>query len=297
MTRRAIGPRPVLMSLLAALVGLFGLAGPSPASAATQIGETFDPGTGAFCSAPFTVLQSASPQALYAAPFAGVITSWSFRADALPPRVKLKVGRFAGGDAFTIVGESSLILPTPTILNTFPVRIPVHSADAIGLYVDTSGFCGRPAGGFLDHFRSEDTQPGTTATFTQEGNFQFDISAALEPDADRDGFGDETQDRCPSEAFTRDSCPDRASPQTTINKGPKGKIKAARKKAKVRVQFSSSEPGSSFQCALDRRRFGGCSSPFRKRMGGGQHTFRARATDPAGNTDPTPAKLKFRVVS
>ena len=33
------------------------------------------------------------------------------------------------------------------------------------------------------------------------------MNADVEPDADRDGFGDETQDACPSNPFTQAACP------------------------------------------------------------------------------------------
>jgi hypothetical protein len=35
----------------------------------------------------------------------------------------------------------------------------------------------------------------------------LDLSATLEPDADHDGFGDETQDQCPTNASTQGACP------------------------------------------------------------------------------------------
>ena len=38
------------------------------------------------------------------------------------------------------------------------------------------------------------------------------ISALVEPDADQDGFGDETQDQCPGVAGTVDGCPPPAPP-------------------------------------------------------------------------------------
>jgi hypothetical protein len=36
-------------------------------------------------------------------------------------------------------------------------------------------------------------------------------SAVIEPDADRDGFGDETQDRWPASAAAQGRCPAKAS--------------------------------------------------------------------------------------
>ena len=43
------------------------------------------------------------------------------------------------------------------------------------------------------------------------------LSADIEPDADHDGFGDETQDKCPTDATTHDACPDKTAPTTTLS--------------------------------------------------------------------------------
>jgi hypothetical protein len=54
--------------------------------------------------------------------------------------------------------------------------------------------------------------------------------------------------------------------------------------------FTSSEGGSLFECRLDGGAWEGCTSP--RTYAGlrlGNHSFSVRATDPAGNTDPTPA--------
>ena len=60
------------------------------------------------------------------------------------------------------------------------------------------------------------------------------------------------------------------------------------------LKFSSDEPGSTFRCRLDRKQMKPCSSPKRyKRLSEGEHRFKVRATDPAGNPDPTPAKRRF----
>ena len=78
---------------LSVVVGLIGLAGPSAAGAATQIGQTFAPATG--CTDIQTQFQTATAGASYAAPIPGVITSWSFLAGSspAPPQLKLKVAR------------------------------------------------------------------------------------------------------------------------------------------------------------------------------------------------------------
>jgi hypothetical protein len=82
-------------------------------------------------------------------------------------------------------------------------------------------------------------------------------------------------------------------PETRILKAPKGKIRTHR----VKFRFSSDEPGSSFRCKLDRRKFSRCSSPksYRK-LKAGKHVFRVFAIDSAGNRDPSPAKRTFRIL-
>lgn len=86
---------------------------------------------------------------------------------------------------------------------------------------------------------------------------------------------------------------DTSAPQTKITKGPKRKIA----EHTVKVKFRSSEYGSSFRCKLDKQHYKRCTSPRKlKRLEEGRHKFRVRATDAAGNPDPTPAKVKFKVV-
>jgi hypothetical protein len=62
-------------------------------------------------------------------------------------------------------------------------------------------------------------------------------------------------------------------------------------------RFGSSEADSSFECRVDRRRFLPCASPFTVMpLALGRHTFRVRARDDSGQTDPSPAAYSFRVL-
>jgi Tol biopolymer transport system component len=82
-------------------------------------------------------------------------------------------------------------------------------------------------------------------------------------------------------------------PQTEITKAPKNRTS----KRKARYRFESSQPGSRFECKLDRKAFKPCDSPRRyKRLQARRHRFKVRAVDAAGNADPTPAKDRFRVL-
>jgi hypothetical protein len=86
---------------------------------------------------------------------------------------------------------------------------------------------------------------------------------------------------------------DTVAPNTKIGHGPPHRTRA--RQAKFR--FSSSERGSRFECKVDRGRFRPCSSPFQRMVkAGARHLFRVRATDAAGNVDPTPARYRWRVL-
>ena len=61
--------------------------------------------------------------------------------------------------------------------------------------------------------------------------------------------------------------------------------------------FSSSESGSTFQCSLDSGPLAGCTAPKSySSLGVGAHIFSVKATDAAGNTDPSPATREWTVV-
>ena len=85
---------------------------------------------------------------------------------------------------------------------------------------------------------------------------------------------------------------DTTPPDTAITKGPKAKTK----KKSATFEFSSTEPGSSFSCVLDgSETFKPCASPTTFNVKKGKHIFEVRATDAAGNADPTPASYSWKV--
>ncbi|MGB2952711.1 MAG: chitobiase/beta-hexosaminidase C-terminal domain-containing protein, partial [Gaiellaceae bacterium] len=87
---------------------------------------------------------------------------------------------------------------------------------------------------------------------------------------------------------------DTVAPNTTISSGPSDPTAST----SASLAFTSSESGSTFECSLDGGAYSGCSSPAAySGLADGSHTFSVRATDPAGNTDPTPASLTWTVDS
>jgi FG-GAP-like repeat len=85
---------------------------------------------------------------------------------------------------------------------------------------------------------------------------------------------------------------DNAPPQTKIVKEPANKTS----KAKAKYKFKSTEPNSTFECKFDKKKLKSCKSPAKYSVDDGKHKFAVQATDAAGNTDPSPAKDKFKVV-
>jgi hypothetical protein len=85
---------------------------------------------------------------------------------------------------------------------------------------------------------------------------------------------------------------DTSIPQTTIDSGPSGTTNDPT----PTFAFSSTKAGSSFECRVDSGSYAVCGSPqTTARLADGSHTFSVRATDPAGNPDPTPARRSFTV--
>jgi Ca2+-binding RTX toxin-like protein len=172
------------------------MAAPSGAGAATTIGATFTPTDGTFfCGANRTRLEVASPANSYAAPTDGVITQWNFQAPASTSPMRFKVARPTGGISYLMIGESDLVTPVANILNSYFVRIPVNAGDIIGNYTQNQTLCGGPQSGSTVRFIAGDVKPPTQTDFPNAATGGgLDLSALLEPDCDKDGLGDETQD-------------------------------------------------------------------------------------------------------
>jgi glucose/arabinose dehydrogenase/PKD repeat protein len=87
---------------------------------------------------------------------------------------------------------------------------------------------------------------------------------------------------------------DTTPPETTITSGPPATTTATT----AAFAFSASESGSTFACSLDSGAFAPCMSPQSySGLAPGTHTFQVRATDVAGNVDPTPASQTWTVTA
>ncbi len=83
-----------------------------------------------------------------------------------------------------------------------------------------------------------------------------------------------------------------SAPDTYVDSGPADPTT----ETQADFTFSADDPSATFECSLDGGGWAPCSSP--KALTGlaaGTHTFEARAVDPAGNVDPTPAAHAWTV--
>jgi len=88
---------------------------------------------------------------------------------------------------------------------------------------------------------------------------------------------------------------DLIAPDTFILAEPMGSTTTA---SVASFSLSASESDVTYACSLDSAPFTSCQTP--KNYAGlayGAHTFRARATDPSGNTDPTPASFAWTITT
>lgn len=220
-------------------VGLLAAMAP-PAFAATTVGQAAPSSAtpAANCSG-LVGVQTASGAGApsYTIPSDGVLTGYTTRATSFPAAAtQLVVFHHTAGVNYTVVGSSDMNHLTPSALDHFPARISVLSGDLLGIQVPNGSnwchFTGVPgdAHSFSPPF---DPQPGTvfTPNFATTGQ-RWNIEATLEADADHDGFGDETQDQCPTVATTQGPCP--VAPVTPVTKSKcKHKTKKHKRSAAI----------------------------------------------------------------
>jgi hypothetical protein len=187
----------------------------SSASAATEIGSDCQ-ATSGLSGYTFVQLKRVSFVGLpLAAPSAGVVTKWKVNS-AVPTVVgqKLQILRSTGNpNEFQTVAESAPGAVSQG-LNSFDTRIPIQAGDrpaaaaAPGGSVPAPLYCstGNP-GDEMGTLATASTL-GTTNTYPPAAGLVAAISAIVEPDADNDGYGDETQVKFPrSAAVQATACP------------------------------------------------------------------------------------------
>ena len=198
----------------------------NPAHAATTIGSGLSAraNLSVACGVPgepnslCTVMQTELPDRPITAPTDGVIVRWRVRA-ATAGEVRLRVMRPVGNGRFAGAGTSApLTLFAPTSPGQdqaylSSTRLPVVQGDYIGLNRErrAGAVYAQRAGDAFDVLQFDFPVPDgeSEAPDTSQKGVELLLNADIEADKDGDGWGDETQDNCPSVANdqTDNPCP------------------------------------------------------------------------------------------
>jgi hypothetical protein len=183
---------------------------------------------------------------------------------------------------FEFTGTDDLTLPAQL---TFQCR--VDSTNELDWFECTSPF------NLLDLYTYADPQmaPGEH-TFEVRA---IDMAEPPNPDPNFEGNVDPTPD-----THTWTMVADTVAPGTGILSGPLATVGAG---AEIPIEFfgtdnATPELALAFECAVDAAPFAACESPaLLQGLAPGEHTFRVRAVDLAGNADATPATRTFTVMA
>jgi len=202
------------MSRVAVLAALTTTLGAASAQASTTIGSlptgspTIDSCTG---GSPTTVWQNQAPTGVVTAQSSGVITTVRTQQSATQAghHFKVKVVDFIDrsfSPAATVTVRASsdpLAIAGTGTPESFAVRIPIAAGQGIAMFSSESFDCDYSTSDSNDQVLfNGDPEPGVgTSVSAQDGgtSARVPLEATIEPDADGDGFGDETQDACPGD--------------------------------------------------------------------------------------------------
>lgn len=184
---------------LALVVAAVLLALPTSASAAVSLGQTYPAADTCGANTGNVQLSGAAPGYRIDAP--GVITELRTEGQTATG-MRLHVFRPRGSGAYTVLG-SVAVTPAPGVIRV-PAQIAVQPGDLLGnsSAADPDVRCGITTTSADDivAYRNAPTPDSGDTTFTGAQSGRLNVAATLEPDGDGDGYGDETQDRCPDDA-------------------------------------------------------------------------------------------------
>lgn len=157
------------------------------------------------------------------APVDGVVTSVRLRAYATgaPTPVTLRVASIArpnpleettANAAATATG-ATVTIPvdddgTDVPVHEFVTRMPIARGQHLGIDNTTVNAVYASSGSKFTYAFYPLLVDGQAARPSSDVTEELEIAATIEPDADRDGFGDETQDRCSTDATRQGACSD-----------------------------------------------------------------------------------------
>jgi len=169
------------------------------------------------------------------APFDGVITKFRYFAYAYeePGQITFRVANITQQSPDSALATAAGTGPTVTLpaiaegeepsISEVSARLPVKAGQQLAVDISKSiAIIYDPDGCKFSYVFAPPLMEGTGQRGSTEAACQLLVQATIEPDADHDGFGDETQDQCPTQAATQGPC-DTTPPGVTGLKVTKGK--------------------------------------------------------------------------
>jgi hypothetical protein len=166
-----------------------------------------------------------------AAPFNGVVVRWrvlnadtgSYRARVVSFNPGSSGGMYRAYDIRRSSAAQSVTAPAGPLfskISSFPTRLPIAVGEYVALSGGVTGEGFQASTGEATYSATNEVGDGLTATGeTHDGTVMYD--ADIEPDVDGDGYGDVSQDRCPTSASIHEApCP--APPPTEGGRGEAG---------------------------------------------------------------------------
>jgi Ca2+-binding RTX toxin-like protein len=188
--------------LLSAGAATLALALPAAAAGKVTIGEdTRVAASGsAGCVGACTVATLQHPTSALAVPFDGVVVRWRVRGAGPPSQISLRVlRRPVGGGAFSGAGTSAPAAVIAGGERTFDTALPTLAGDLIALNLPGSasvelrtGLLGASWVSWIPQLGDAESPGRAPSDTTPDEALVF--NADIEPDCDRDGRGDESQD-------------------------------------------------------------------------------------------------------
>jgi hypothetical protein len=224
---------------------------PAQASASVTIGSTLPPVPGANtgwngASSTETVFNqtlaaaSTAPGGL-TAPNYGVITRFRIETTLangvtlfVTDPVRLRTMLDQGAAHFLMVSTEASTHPVAdaSAIQQFNTRLPIQAGeglalDAVASMAPSHFYAAAANAGSTARNVSPRVSDGTSTSATQQSNQRVLLNADVEADADHDGYGDETQDLCPTTSAIQTACP--TTPLTSPVQARKRKCKKAKK--------------------------------------------------------------------
>jgi hypothetical protein len=231
--------------LAAALASSALLVAPASSPAAFDFGSNLTPTPAAqscelvtpSCTFWQTAIHPLNAAGTLASPIDGIVVSYTLKTSAGSwSPIHLRVIQPLGSGSYrgSTITSADVTPTTAADTETFPVRLYIEEGWLVGFESDTPGAVHRASAPNIFGGNELIAAPKLPANGNAASGFVSEIAevllrARVEPDKDGDGFGDETQDKCPSNPTKQGVC------------GAKKKCKKKKKKRKGKNGASSSK--------------------------------------------------------